>query len=55
MAETFGKQFRENEFMLEEGTVFLNHGSYGTVPRRVYTAQRALVEEMETHPDYWFR
>ena len=36
---------------LREDGSFLNHGSYGAVPRQVQQAQAELRDEMERHPD----
>jgi isopenicillin-N epimerase len=36
--------------MLEEDSVYLNHGTVGATPRRVIEAQRRIVDEMERHP-----
>jgi isopenicillin-N epimerase len=36
---------------LREDAAFLNHGSYGAVPRVVQQAQQRLRDEMELHPD----
>lgn len=36
----FGKEMKEREFPLTEGVTFINHGSYGVVPRRIKEAQR---------------
>jgi selenocysteine lyase/cysteine desulfurase len=41
--------------LAEPPAVFLNHGSYGTVPKAVAQYQRALLERVESHPDQWFR
>lgn len=46
---------RDEEFDLEPGAIFLNHGSYGTVPKRVSDFQQSLRRVMEQHPDRWFR
>lgn len=37
-------------FTLEPGLAFLNHGSFGAVPRDVQAAQRALLDEQEADP-----
>lgn len=50
-----GDALRQREFLLESGTTFLNHGSYGTLPRVVAEWQQQLVQEMEANPDRWFR
>ena len=42
-------------FFLPKGFRNFNHGSFGTLPKRVAAHQRALVEEAESHPDRWFR
>lgn len=51
---SFGENLRR-EFMLREDSVFLNHGSFGTVPRCVHETQVRYLTEMESHPDTWFR
>lgn len=50
----FGADIRK-EFMLREGSVFLNHGSYGSMPRCVHERQVRYLAELEEHPDIWFR
>lgn len=50
----FGSEIRK-EFMLRENSVFLNHGSYGSMPRCVHERQVRYLVEMESHPDTWFR
>lgn len=50
----FGLQARQ-DFYLEDGTAFTNHGSYGTVPRPVMQERFRLLQEMELNPDRWFR
>lgn len=42
-----------DDFLLEPGLVFLNHGSFGAVPRRVHEAAEALRVEMERNPVDW--
>ncbi|XP_076091282.1 uncharacterized protein LOC143063175 isoform X2 [Mytilus galloprovincialis] len=51
----FGKEMKEREFPLTEGVTFINHGSYGVVPRRIKEAQRKIIDEMDSSPDLWFR
>ncbi|XP_060591912.1 uncharacterized protein LOC132746714 [Ruditapes philippinarum] len=50
----FGTDIRK-EFMLRENCVYLNHGSYGGIPRCVHEKQVRYLEELESHPDSWFR
>ena len=42
-------------FHLRSGTTFLNHGSYGAVPRLVQDYHCQLLRRVETHPDLFFR
>lgn len=37
-------------FQLEDGSVYLNHGSYGAVPREVTEAQRRWQDRLEAEP-----
>ncbi len=39
-----------NQFLLERGIVFLNHGSFGATPRAVMAAQRRWQRRMEAEP-----
>ena len=45
----------KKEFYLEEGFTFVNHGSFGRVPRPVFEARMKRIEELEQNPDTWFR
>ena len=36
----FGDEIKEKEFTMADGVTFVNHGSYGTVPRKIQEAQR---------------
>ena len=42
-------------FLLEPGTVFLNHGSFGTTPRSVLAAAARWQRRMEANPDRFMR
>ena len=42
-----------SEFGLDRGLVFLNHGSFGSVPRRVRAAQDAWRDRLEADPIEW--
>lgn len=50
----FGPRLRAS-FLLERGTAFLNHGSFGTAPRRVLAAQERWRRRMEANPDRFMR
>src|SRR5258706_3366451 len=50
----FGMPAREL-FLLEPGTAFLNHGSFGAAPRPVVGAADAWRRQMEANPDRFFR
>ena len=52
MAHVFGER---SQFYFEEGFTFLNHGSFGAVPRTVYEERSKLLLEQESNPDSWFR
>ena len=54
MSEIFGDAAKKF-FYLEEEHAFTNHGSYGTVPRKVMQERFRLLEMIERHPDRWFR
>lgn len=43
------EEFREL-FMLDPAVAFLNHGSFGAVPRPVFDVQEALRRELEHEP-----
>lgn len=50
----FGKEIRK-EFYLNEEFAFINHGSFGAVPRSVYEARLERMKELESNPDDWFK
>lgn len=50
----FGAEMRR-QFVLEPGSTFVNHGSYGAAPRRVVDCRLRLIEQQESQPDLWFR
>ena len=55
MAVEYGKTCREKHFLLNEDGVYLNHGSFGTVPRTVFSSYTQLLAQVESHPDKWFK
>jgi isopenicillin-N epimerase len=44
-----------DDFQLDPDLVFLNHGSFGAVPREVQTAYEGLQREMERNPVAWLQ
>lgn len=44
-----------SQFMLADGYINFNHGSYGCIPKPVYQAQQEFVMQQESRPDPWFR
>jgi len=50
----FGLPLRRR-FLLERGTAFLNHGSFGTAPRSVLAAADRWRQRMERNPDRFLR
>jgi isopenicillin-N epimerase len=50
----FGLRLRRR-FLLEQGTDFLNHGSFGAVPRAVLAAADRWRRRMEANPDRFLR
>jgi isopenicillin-N epimerase len=54
MSCPFGTDARA-QFDLEPGAVFLNHGSFGAVPKSVQAAQARWRATMERQPDIFFR
>jgi len=42
-------------FMLADGFINFNHGSFGSTPRSVIEKQQEYVRMMEAYPDMWFR
>ncbi len=53
-ASEFGRQLLPL-WHLDPDATFLNHGSFGAVPREVLAVQTAVREEMERQPDQFFR
>lgn len=51
----YGKNIKKSRFLLDNIITVTNHGSYGTVPKKVLEARSQLQEEMEKCPDVWFR
>jgi len=50
----FGRAIR-SRFLLEPDIAFLNHGSFGTVPREVYAVADEWRRRLETNPDRFIR
>jgi isopenicillin-N epimerase len=50
----FGRAIRPR-FLLEPDIAFLNHGSFGTVPREVFAAANTWRERLEANPDHFIR
>ena len=50
----FGTPMRRR-FLLEPGTAFLNHGSFGTAPRVVLAGVDRWRRRMEANPDRFLR
>src|SRR5580765_1209792 len=50
----FGRPIRRR-FLLERGTDFLNHGSFGATPRSVLASAERWRLRMEAHPDRFLR
>eukprot|EP01047_Picozoa_sp_COSAG01_P099902 COSAG01_NODE_29840_length_628_cov_1.281664_1_plen_154_part_10 len=48
----YGQPLR-SRFGLEAGYVQLNHGSFGTCPKSVNEARKALLDRVECNPDAW--
>ncbi|XP_069131369.1 uncharacterized protein [Argopecten irradians] len=51
----FGEEIKEKEFCMRKGATFINHGSYGMVPRRVKELQKRYLYVTDEHPDDWFQ
>ena len=51
----FGLSTRKELFLLDSETTFANHGSFGTVARKVLEVQHRLQDLQEKDPDKWFR
>src|SRR5262245_17774930 len=50
----FGRPMRRR-FVLEPGTAFVNHGSFGAVPREVLAEEARWRWRMEANPDRFMR
>lgn len=51
----YGKSMKKNNFLLDNSITIANHGSFGTVPKKVLEARWQFQEEMDKCPDAWFR
>ena len=51
---SFGRRLRR-KFLLEPGTAFLNHGSFGVTPRSVLAFAERWRKRMEANPDRFMR
>ncbi|XP_063422562.1 uncharacterized protein LOC134707021 isoform X3 [Mytilus trossulus] len=52
---SFGKDIRQKEFTFEEDVCFINHGAHGAVPKRVQEARKIILDEIDSHPEKWYR
>lgn len=43
------------EFMLSEGFINMNHGSFGSIPKVILDAQTEYQRQCEANPDVWMR
>ncbi|KAH8929276.1 PLP-dependent transferase, partial [Atractiella rhizophila] len=55
MLESFGKEFGRKYFLLEDGVMNLNHGSYGSCPRPTLEAFRKMQDQAESFPDRFIK
>jgi selenocysteine lyase/cysteine desulfurase len=51
----FGLDARKTLFHLDDKLYFTNHGSYGSVPKPIYSKRALYQLELEKSPDVWFR
>ncbi|XP_071511218.1 uncharacterized protein [Diadema antillarum] len=51
----FGRSLREREFFIPVDLAYVNHGSYGSVPKSLLKIQQRMLEEMESNPELWYR
>jgi len=51
----YGKSMKKNSFILDDSITVTNHGSYGTIPKKVLEARWQFQEEIDKCPDVWFR
>ncbi len=55
LARELGSKACKDLFLLSEDYTFINHGSFGTIPKTVANSCKKLLEEIESCPDAWFR
>jgi selenocysteine lyase/cysteine desulfurase len=51
----YGHELLSKEFLLYDGLLNFNHGSFGTVPKVVMNRHVELLYEQESCPETWFR
>lgn len=51
----FGNDVKKLFFDLDQSVIFINHGSYGAVPKIISQKRRELQLIQEKNPDDWFR
>ena len=54
MAVHFGQSLKES-FMFDDSFVYINHGSFGVVPKVVHEKRLQILQDLESNPDVWFR
>lgn len=54
LPELLEQSFHREQWLLEEGLTYLNHGSFGACPKPLLQKQREFQEQLERHPVRFF-